>query len=270
MTVGNTVHKKSNSCSYYSAFTSTFFLGKSGKSDIEGLFPKKSPSKRYHFFQTIFSHFFAAALDTLPVTHPSFTCSHVSLRLLSGKWCLEGLSPPSHGKVAKRQSWRGNEVVLPSSHLSLQNQCRSRDTHPITRNAKWRTAGFIPPYRRRKTERPKIFSKGGGRGGCEGSHSKHMFCHVIPEDWHFGEGPTEREIGWLHKQPFCLLLYLLLLSFPHKLTLTKITLKQEKIIVSATMKIISGIMCTLVFSLKHKGITAFLLFLFSMLSLIKP
>lgn len=86
MTVGNTVHKKSNSCSYYSAFTSTFFLGKSGKSDIEGLFPKKSPSKRYHFFQTIFSHFFAAALDTLPVTHPSFTCSHVSLRLLSGVW----------------------------------------------------------------------------------------------------------------------------------------------------------------------------------------
>lgn len=268
MTVGNTVHKKSNSCSYYSAFTSTFFLGKSGKSDIEGLFPKKSPSKRYHFFQTIFSHFFAAALDTLPVTHPSFTWSHVSLRLLSGVWrgsALQAMARWPRGRA-------GGEMRSCSHPHTSHCKINAGAGIPILSQGTQNDGQQVlsPHTEGGRPSVPKSFPKEGGGGVCEGSHSKHMFCHVIPEDWHFGEGPTEREIGWLHKQPFCLLLYLLLLSFPHKLTLTKITLKQEKIIVSATMKIISGIMCTLVFSLKHKGITAFLLFLFSMLSLIKP
>lgn len=72
------------------------------------------------------------------------------------KPCLEGLSPPPHcGKVAKRLSWRGEEVVLPPSHLSPQDPCRSRDTHLITRHAKWWTEGFMPLCRRGKTVLPK-------------------------------------------------------------------------------------------------------------------
>lgn len=58
--------------------------------------------------------------------------SWISLKpsfLILPKWCLKGLGPECLGKAAKGQSWWGEQVLLPPSHLALENQCRSRESH---------------------------------------------------------------------------------------------------------------------------------------------
>lgn len=63
--------------------------------------------------------------------------------LIFPRWCLKGLSAECLGKAAKGQSWWGEEILLPPSHLALENQCRSRESHLIPGIFKLWTEGLI-------------------------------------------------------------------------------------------------------------------------------